>query len=60
MNNNNDKQNKNNIIQKNSLYTCILHCPLETNDCVNSIDIFNNFLVYGTIMGNINFCRLEE
>ena len=60
MNNNNDKQNKNNIIQKNSLYTCILHCPLETNDCVNSIDIFNNFLVYGTIMGNLNFCRLEE
>ena len=60
MNNNNDKQNKNNINQKNNKYTCILHCPLETNDCVNSIDIFNNFLVYGTIMGNINFYRLEE
>ena len=60
MNNNIDKTNKNNIIQKNDMYTCVAHCPLETNDCVNSIDIFNNFLVYGTIMGNINFCKLEE
>ena len=54
------EENNINMKQKNSQYKCVLHYPLNTNDCVNSIDIFNNYIVFGTIMGDLIFCRLEE
>ena len=73
MNNNNEKEKKistnkiiiheeeNNIgINKNHKYKCLLHSPMTINDCVNSIDIFNNCIAYGTVMGNITFCRVQE
>ena len=56
----NEKESDNQIKDESCLYKCALHCVLNSNDCVNSIDIFNNHLVYGTIMGNISFCRIEE
>ena len=58
--NSDEKKNKNNIREKSSNYKCILHCPLKPNDCINSIDIFNNFIAYGTIMGEVILCRLDE
>ena len=75
MNNNNDiennikennksnlniEENNINIKYKSSEYKCVFHCPLNKNDCVNSIDIFNNYIAFGTIMGDVIFCRLEE
>ena len=56
----NIEENNINIKQKSSQYKCVLHYPLNTNDCVNSIDIFNNYIAFGTIMGDLIFCRLEE
>ena len=56
----NEEENYNNLKKKTCPYTCILHCPLLSNDCVNSIDIFNNYLAFGTIMGDIYFCRIDK
>ena len=56
----NKEENNINIKYKSSEYKCIFHCPLNKNDCVNSIDIFNNYIAFGTIMGDVIFCRLEE
>ena len=59
----NEKENNHKNKDKSFQYKCVLHCPLNSlnsNDCVNSIDIFNNYIVYGTLMGNISFYRLEE
>jgi hypothetical protein len=47
-------------INNNTQYKCILFSPLNKNDCVNSIDIFDNFIVYGTIMGDVILCRIDE
>ena len=47
-------------INNNTKYKCILFSPLNINDCVNSIDIFDNFIVYGTIMGDVIFCRIDD
>ena len=58
--NSDEEKNKNKIKEKSSNYKCILHSPLKTNDCINSIDIFNNYIAYGTIMGEVILCRLEE
>ena len=56
-----DVENNNiNINQKSLGFKCVLHCPLNINDCINSIDIFNNYIAYGTIMGDVLFCRIEE
>ena len=46
-------KNKNNF--KN-----IFMCPLNKNDCVNSIDIFDDIVLYGTIMGNVYLCRVNQ
>ena len=53
----NTKKDKN--IQK-YIYKNIFLCPLNKNDCVNSMDIFDDILIYGTIMGNVNLCRVDK
>ena len=42
------------------IYKNIFVCPLNKNDCVNSMDIFDDLLVYGTIMGNVYLCRVDK
>ena len=41
-------------------YKNIFLCPLNKNDCVNSIDIFEDIILYGTIMGNVYLCRANK
>ena len=41
-------------------YKNIFLCPLNKNDCVNSIDIFDDIILYGTIMGNVYLCRVNQ
>ena len=42
------------------IYKNIFLCPLNKNDCVNSMDIFDDIILYGTIMGNVYLCRVDE
>ena len=59
----NEIMNSQNIKEKNPeefIYKNIFLCPLNKNDCVNSMDIFDDILVYGTIMGNVYLCRVDE
>ena len=47
--------------QKNNLkYKCIFQCPLLYNDIVSAIDLDNNYLVYGTFMGEVALCLIDE
>ena len=55
--------NVQNIKDKSSeeyIYKNIFLCPLNRNDCVNSMDIFDDILIYGTIMGSVYLCRVDE
>ena len=45
---------------KKKEYTCIFHCPLNINDCINSIDIIDDKVVFGTLMGDVFLCRVDE
>ena len=45
---------------KKSKYKNIFLCPLNKNDCVNSLDIFEDIILYGTIMGNVYLCRVNQ
>ena len=51
-------------IQSNSKsknnYRNIFLCPLKKSDCVNSIDIIDDIVLYGTIMGNVYLCRVNK
>jgi hypothetical protein len=42
------------------MYQNIFLCPLNKNDCVNSIDIFDDIILYGTLMGNVYLCRANK
>ena len=42
------------------IYKNIFLCPLNKNDCINSMDIFDDLLIYGTIMGNVYLCRVDK
>ena len=53
--NNKPRHKKNDYIYKN-----ILHCPLEKSDCITSLDIYNNVIIYGTIMGNVYLCHVKK
>ena len=47
--------------QNNNLkYKCIFQCPLLYNDIVSAIDLDNNYLVYGTFMGEVALCLIDE
>ena len=49
-----------NINNNSHKYKCIFFSPLNKNDCVNSIDIFDNYIVYGTIMGDVVLLRIDN
>ena len=42
------------------MYQNIFLGPLNKNDCVNSIDIYDDILLYGTMMGNVYLCRVNK
>ena len=42
------------------IYKNVFLCPLNKNDCVNSMDIFDDIIIYGTIMGSVYLCRVDE
>ena len=46
--------------EKKIPYDCIFHCPTNINDCINSIDIIDDKIVFGTLMGNVYLCRVDE
>ena len=49
------------IIQKKiKIYQNIFLSLLNKNDCVNSMDIFDDILIYRTIMGIVNLCRVDK
>ena len=59
----NELFNNQNIKSKQSekfIYKNIFLCPLNKNDCVNSMDIFDDIIIYGTIMGNVYLCRVDK
>ena len=51
---------RNDIHQKKADFTCIFHCPISVNDCINSIDLKDDKVVIGTLMGDVYLCRLDE
>ena len=54
---------KNNIFRntkKKHKYKCIFHYPLTQNDCINSIDIIDDKIIIGTIMGDVNLLRVDK
>ena len=55
----NDNQLKSDLNKEND-YKNIFLCPLNRNDCVNSIDIIDDIILYGTIMGNVYLCRVNQ
>ena len=59
----NDKINtkmRTNFSEKNNKYTCIFHCPITINDCINSIDLIEDKVIIGTLMGDVFLCRVDE
>ena len=58
--NKNRAKNKKPFIKRKKSYNCIFHCPINTNDCINSIDINDDKVVLGTIMGDVYLCRVDE
>ena len=46
--------------KKPSQYTCIFHCSKNENDCINSIDIFDDKVAFGTLMGDVYLCRVDK
>ena len=46
--------------KKDSEYKCIFHAPINSSDFITSIDIFEDKVVYGTIMGNVDLCRVDS
>ena len=57
---NNAFNNIKNETKNKKIYKCVFHNPLLNNDITSAIDIDNNYLVYGTIMGDVNFCIIDE
>ena len=51
---------RNDFPQKKSDYTCIFHCPITVNDCINSIDLKDDKVIIGTLMGDVFLCRVDE
>ena len=65
MGNNNYKNNNEGGLQinnnkNNSQYNLFFHFPLEHNDIINSIDIYDDKVAIGTIMGNAYLVRVDK
>ena len=58
-NNINDKSpaKNNNCISE---YELIFHFPINQGDCINSLDIFDDKVAIGTIMGNAYLLRVDK
>ena len=41
-------------------YKNIFLCPINKHDVVNSMDILDDIIIYGTIMGNVYLCRVDK
>ena len=58
------KKNNNNNISQYSYeyhkYKCIFHHTILQNDCINSIDIIDDKIIIGTLMGDVYLCRVDE
>ena len=54
------KNNPNIINESTFSFKCVCQCPFEHNDSINSIDIYNNQIIYGTLMGDVYLCRIED
>ena len=59
-NNNESKSRLNANNESSSKYELKFHFPLFKNDCINSIDIFNDKVAIGTIMGYVFLLRVDE
>ena len=46
--------------KKKNNYNCIFHFLMNRNDCINSIDINDDKVVFGTLMGDVYLCRVDE
>ena len=57
-NNNENKSINNN--ESSSQYQLIFHYPINKNDCINSIDIFDDKVAIGTIMGDALLLRVDK
>lgn len=42
------------------MYKCIFKYEISLNDCINSIDLIDDKVVFGTIMGDVILCRIDE
>ena len=59
-NNNESKLPLNINNESPSNYELIFHFPLFQNDCINSIDIFNDKVAIGTMMGSVFLLRVDK
>ena len=57
-NNNENKSINNN--ESSSQYKLIFHYPIKNNDCINSIDIFDDKVAIGTLMGDAYLIRVDK
>ena len=58
---NTNKSNITNINKNNNyIYKCIFFSPINKLECVNSMDIYDDLLIYGTIMGNVQLCHIDK
>ena len=51
---------KNNGLISKKKYKCIFHCPITINDCINSIDLKEDKVIFGTLMGDAYLCRIDQ
>ena len=45
---------------KKYIYKFIFLCPINKLDCVNSMDICDDLVISGTIMGNLQLCHIDK
>ena len=59
-----NKENKimNSLVNSNAKkeYKNIFLCPLKKHDAINCMDMLDDFIIYGTIMGNAYLCRVDK
>ena len=62
-NNNYNNDDNDNMIKTDdsiSQYELIFHFPVDNNDCINSIDIIDDKVVIGTMLGNAYLIRVDK
>ena len=56
----NNSKIKKTFNKKKKSYNCIFKFQINKSDCINSIDIIEDKVVFGTIMGDVYLCRVDE